>query len=293
MVFDFEKKTFGPLKGAQGMGKLVQPLNISVDSEGNKFVTDPIRGQVVMFDRNDFYVMSYGEPGNWKPVDAAPFEDRLYVVDIKNAEIKIFDKKSGDFIKGIGQTGEPAGWLVQPTNIAFDKTGYMYISDAGRFQIVKYDRDGHLSGTVGKLGSNVGHFARPRGIAVDREGRLFAVDAAFDTVQIFREAQLLLFFGKAGKKPGDLFLPAKVAIDYDNVRYFQDYAQPSFQIEYLLLVTSQFGDKMVNVYAFGKEKGRKYPDEEELLRELEKKMKAATPPPADKTEEEKDKDKEQ
>ena len=273
MVFDLEKRTFGPLVGAQGLGKLVQPLNISIDRDGNKFVSDPIRGQVVEFDKNDFYVKAYGlSGGDWKPVDAAPYEDLLYVADIKNTAIKVFNRKTGDLINTIGQDPEGLGKLVMPTNIVFDHDGYLYVSDAGRFQIVKLDRDGHPRGVVGQLGSQPSSFARPKGITMDREDRLYAVDAAFDNVQIFNhEGKLLLFFGRSGTRPGDLYLPAKVSIDYENVRYFEQYADPNFLLEYVILVTSQFGDRLVNVYGFGKEKSRQYPSDDDLMTKLKDK----------------------
>jgi DNA-binding beta-propeller fold protein YncE len=259
-------------------------------------VTDPFRGQVVIFDKNDAYVKAFGVPGEWKPIDAAVYEDRLYVADIQNSEIKVFDKETGDILLRLGQAkDETFGKLVAPTNIAFDKEGYLYVSDAGRFQVVKLDRDGHIKTTIGELGDHLGSFARPRGVAVDRDDRLYAVDAAFDNVQIFnKEGRLLFFFGKAGEKPGDLFLPAKIAIDYDNVSYFQQYADPRFEIESLLLVTSQFGNMMVNVYGLGKEKGKKYPTEEELMKQIEeKKQKFRQEHPEGAEGAEKDKDKEE
>ena len=62
------------------------------------------------------------------------------------------------------------------------------------------------------------------------------MDAAFDNVQIFSKSRaLLLFFGKAGRGPGDFFLPAKIFIDYDDLKYFQPYADPNFELEYLVL----------------------------------------------------------
>ncbi len=276
MVFDLEKKTFGPLQGAQGMGKLTQPLNIFIDSEGNKYVADPVRGQVVMFDAKDFYVKAFGTPGGWKPTDVVVFDGKVYVTDAQNSAVVVFDQASEELIKKIEKSSDDAGDtpFVIPTNLSWDKDGYLYVSDVGRFQILKLDRDGHLARIYGRLGTNLGHFARPRGVAVDREGRVYAVDAAFDVVQIFDNGgQLLLFFGKPGKKPGELYLPAKVAIDYDNVRYFQQYADPRFEIEYLILVVNQFGDRMVNVFGFGKERGKKYPTEEELKKDLEERMK--------------------
>jgi DNA-binding beta-propeller fold protein YncE len=273
MVFDLEKKTLKPLHGAQGLGKLLQPLNICIDQEGNKYVVDRVRGQVVVFDKNDFYLKAYGSPRGWGPTDCAVFEDRLYVVDITNAEVHVLDKKTGNLIKKIGKTGEPVNWLIKPTNIAIDKEGVLYVSDASRFQIVKFNRDGYFLGTIGRLGVNLGHFARPRGVAVDREGRVYVVDAAFDNVQIFdKTGQLLTFFSKYGRGPGDLYLPAKVVIDYDHVKYFRQYADPEFDIEYLVFVSSQFGERLINVYAFGKKKGEKYPTDEELREELKKEI---------------------
>lgn len=269
-VLDLAKNTFRALPDAvQGIGKVIQPLNISVDKKGNKYVTDPVRSQVIMYDKDDLYVKAFGPIEGWKPVDAAAFEGLLYVVDRKSAEIKIFDIASGAFRNSIGQKGDEASRLGVPTNIAIDNDGYLSVADTGRFQIVKLDRDGNFRGTTGTLGRTPGSFARPRGIAIDRKNRMYVADASFSNVQVFdQNSQLLLWFGKPGQGPGDLVLPAKVAIDYDDVKYFQQYADPNFQIEYLILVTSQFSPRRVNVYGFGTEKGQAYKTNEQLLKEL-------------------------
>jgi len=288
MVFDLEKRTFGPLEDAKGPGKLVQPLNISVDRDGNKYVSDPVRGQVVIFDRDDKYVKAFGSSGEWKPVDAIVLDDRLYVADMKNGSVEVLDKATGQKLKRIGRAGKPEENLYMPTNLAFDKNGILYVSDIGKFAVLKYDRDGHFRESLGKLGTNPGSFARPKGIATDRENRLYVVDAAFDNVQVFSSQNLMLLwfghFGKVGLNPGELYLPAKVATNYDDIRYFQQYADPNFEIEYLVLVTSQFGDNMVNVFGFGKEKGKRYPTDEELKDKLDErleKMRKQLPPKRD------------
>jgi DNA-binding beta-propeller fold protein YncE len=269
-VFDMKEKTFAPLKGAVGAGKLMQPINISVDPDGIKYAADPVRGQVVAFDRNDEYLRAYGVPGDWRPVDAVAFEDRLYVVDTANRLVKVFDKASGELLKSIGDRGEPAERLERPTNLTFDGEGFLYVTDISRFQVVKFDRDGHFQAAFGKPGDNLGHFARPKGTAVDRDGRLYAVDASFNNVQIFdKGGRLLMFFGEAGETAGQFLLPAKVTIDYDAVSYFEPYVQPDFQVDYLVVVTSQFGPHLVNVLAYGRQKGQQYPTDEELLKELE------------------------
>jgi sugar lactone lactonase YvrE len=269
VVLDLKKKQFSSMAGAVGAGRLSQPSNISIEADGTKYVADPVRGQIVVFDREDQYLRAIGEPGAWKPVDAVTFGDRLYVADNANGVVKVFDKVSGELLKSIGDTGDTANRLDRPTNLAFDDKGDLYVTDIGRFQVVRFDRDGHFKSTIGKLGDNPGHFARPKGLAIDREGLLYAADAAFNNVQVFnREGRLLMFFGENGTDPGGLLLPAKVTIDARNVDLFRAYAAPDFEIEYLILVTSQFGERKVSVFGFGKQKGKHYPTEEEILREI-------------------------
>jgi hypothetical protein len=60
-----------------------------------------------------------------------------------------------------------------------------------------------------------------------------------------------------------------ILIDYQNIAYFRSYAAPEFEIEYLVLVTSQFGERKLSVYGFGHEKGKHYPTEEELRQQIE------------------------
>ena len=274
VVFDLDKKRMDPLAGAQGSGRLIQPLNITVDRDGNKYVADTGRGQVVIFDKDDQYRNAIGKFSDWRPVDVAVFGDLLYVADMKNGVIRVFDKTSVAELKEFGKKGKPEENLYMPTNIAFDTEGSLYISDTGRFKVFKYDRDGHMLNTLGSLGSSSGSFARPKGIATDRNNRIYVVDAAFANVQVFDPGgQLLLYFSKQGFYPGDLYLPAQIIVDYDHVRYFEKYADPDFEVEALIIVTSQFDRRLVNVFGLGKLRGKQYPDDKALLEELKEKAK--------------------
>jgi hypothetical protein len=42
-----------------------------------------------------------------------------------------------------------------------------------------------------------------------------------------------------------------VAIDASSIPYFQRYIHKDFKVDYLLFVISQYGARLVNVYAFG------------------------------------------
>ena len=95
-------------------------------------------------------------------------------------------------------------------------------------------------------------FALPKGVAVDREGRVYVVDARAQVVQIFNpEGKLLLFFGEPNASRASLFLPASVAVDYQNVDLFRQYAAPGFELDYLVIVSNQYGRRKISVYGFG------------------------------------------
>jgi hypothetical protein len=87
------------------------------------------------------------------------------------------------------------------------------------------------------------------------------VDAAFENVQVINnQGKLLMFFGKPGDKPANINLPADVAINYDSVKLFQPYADPKFKLEYVILVTSQYGVNKINIFGFGHMEGMEYPE---------------------------------
>jgi len=89
-------------------------------------------------------------------------------------------------------------------------------------------------------------------LAVDRAGRIYVVDAAAQVVQVFSpDGQLLMYFGGPDGGGHELSLPAGIAIDYDNVERFRPLIAPNFSVEYLVLVSSQYGDNKINIYGFG------------------------------------------
>jgi hypothetical protein len=61
-------------------------------------------------------------------------------------------------------------------------------------------------------------------------------------------------YGQPEKGEG-LSLPAAVKIDYDNVALFKRYAAPNFNVEYLILVTSQVAPNKIDVFGFGQMAG--------------------------------------
>lgn len=254
-IFDLAAKRTRVVKGS-GASAMPKPVNLTIDADGTRYLTDTQREVVLVFDRNDRFVRTLGDKGQFRPVDLAIVGDRLYVTDIEHMKVHVLDKRSGKTLAAFGEAGSKPGQLFHPTNIAVGPDRTLYITDTTNFRIQQFTLDGEFIREIGQIGVSPGQFARPKGVALDREGRIYAVDAAFENVQVLdTDGAPLTFFGGPGDGPGNINLPTVVKVDYDNVKYFRQYAAPGFEIEYLVLVASQFGANKVAVYGFGAMKG--------------------------------------
>jgi len=252
VVFDVAEGKWRTVRG-NGDGAMQKPLNISIDKDGTRYVTDALRQVIVVLDSNDRFVRTIGKKGQFKPIDIAISGDRLYVTDILHQQVHVLNKYSGETLFTFGEPGRRPGQFAHPTNLAIGPDGTVYVSDTTNFRIQQFTADGEYMRHIGKVGTGFGDFARPKGLSVDREGRIYVVDSAFQNVQIFDEqGRMLMFFGGAtGDKRGRMNLPTVAKIDYENVEYFRKYAAPGFEIEYLVVVVSQYGANKVSVFGFG------------------------------------------
>lgn len=259
-VFDLRNRTFGYLTKDR---RLVKPVNIDIDQDGSKYVADPTAGIVFVFDRDNNLVAMLGQQLKLSPMDVVVRGSLCYVTDYASNQVVVLDKVTGQEITRVGQRRLIQGQAVPPTEVppgefslisdlALDQQGSLYVTDRAAARITEFDRSGLFKRTIGRLGDNIDEFVRPKGIAVDRENRIWVVDAATEVVKIYNEqGQLLLFFGLPGTLPGTMNLPATVVLDYENVELFQKYAVPGASIEFLVLVSNQYGPNKISVYGFG------------------------------------------
>jgi sugar lactone lactonase YvrE len=240
----------------EGPGKLRKPVNLAVDKDGTKYVADLLLGQVLVYDNANRFQKALGTEGQFKPVDVAVFKERLYVLDIQDQQVKILDKNTGAVAGSIGGPAVKEGRLAKPSDIYVDKDGNVYVTNTLNCRIEKYDDQGNHLLSVGECGDAIGSFIRPKGVAVDDNGFIYVVDTALENVQIFSpRGENTLSFGGPGDAsvPGALWLPSSIDIAYDKslIASLNEVRDPDFDVEYLILVMSQFGPPYMNIYGFG------------------------------------------
>jgi hypothetical protein len=222
------------------------------------YIADIERKVVLAYDANGALLREIGRDLKLKPGDVAVDEEYVYVLDMAANDIKLFDRRTGELSRSIGKSKEKMD-LAMPTSMTFDSHGAIYVTNVTSANVVKLDKDGHVLRSFGKLGDSFGDFARPKGIAVGPEGSIYVVDNGMQLVNIFNETgQLLIPFGAPGLTTGSLNLPVGIAVTKEMIPYFQQFADPSFEIETLVLVTNQFGNSKISVYGVGLKKGADY-----------------------------------
>ncbi len=253
-ILDLESRKFEYFR-SPGQYRLIEPINLAFDQDDNMYVADSRQGQVAIFDKNKNYSGTIGKSSEFKPTAVLIKEDKIYICDLKSHSIKVFELKDKQYLFSFpSEEGKEEAKLFSPTNMTIDEEGNIYVSDTGAFRVQKYNSKGEFIKTIGSHGDAVGQFSRPKGVAVDKEQRVYVVDAAFENVQIFdKEGKPLLFFAQPGT-PAASILPAGIAIDYSLKNYFLPLVDSSFEIEYLVLVTNQYGDKKLNIFGFGHKK---------------------------------------
>ena len=84
-------------------------------------------------------------------------------------------------------SGNPGSSFSKPTDVAWDKTGNIYIADGigNNNRVAKFDRDGRFIRHWGSTGSGQGQFNGVKALALDAQDNVYVADAGNKRVQVF------------------------------------------------------------------------------------------------------------
>jgi DNA-binding beta-propeller fold protein YncE len=202
---------------------------VAIDDSDRLFVSDAKLHRVLVFDANH-KVSNVIEEGLRDPNGIAIDNDNrlVYVVDTALDQVLVYDADSLKLLRKIGTTGKDhwlttPGDFAEPTNIAIDNDGNIYVTDTLNNRVEIFDADGNFVSWFGKHGDGPGYLARPKGIAVDSDGHIWVVDQMEDRVQVFdKQGELLTYFGEHGNYPGQFASAVGIAIDKQNRVFVTD-----------------------------------------------------------------------
>jgi sugar lactone lactonase YvrE len=182
----------GKLVTSFGAGMFVFPHGISVDPEGNVWVTDGQgkdgKGhQVFKFSPDGKVLMTLGKKGVAgtgpdefnapSSVLVAPNGD-IFVGDghggNTNSRIVKFDK-DGKFIKTWGKKGTAPGEMDTPHALAMDSRGRLFVGDRNNNRIQIFDQDGNFI-------AQWPQFSRPSGVFIDKNDNIYVADSESESV---------------------------------------------------------------------------------------------------------------
>lgn len=187
---------------------------VAVNSQGHIFVlsrsdiSGPAFGaratQLLEFDKDGNYLREIGK-GLYGFVFAHAVrvdkDDNIWVVDKGSNMIMRFNpfghvtmtlgrKEENTHEHEYPSRSEPVvavdGYYNQPTDIAWDAQGNMYISDGYvNSRIAKISKDGDWIKSWGEKGTGPGQFNTPHNIGIDRQGNVYVADRGNARIQVF------------------------------------------------------------------------------------------------------------
>jgi sugar lactone lactonase YvrE len=171
-----EFTTDGKLVKSIGAGMFVFPHGLTVDRQGNVWVTD---GQ------------SEGSMG-MQVIKFSPDGQVLLRI-------------------GVAGTFDGPGALDQPTSVAVARNGDIFVAEGHntnyrRSQVDHYSKSGKLLNVIGTKGTEPGQLYGPHALAIDSKGRLFVGDRNNNRISIFDSHGKFLMTWKQFSRPSGIYI---------------------------------------------------------------------------------------
>jgi DNA-binding beta-propeller fold protein YncE len=159
------------------------PAAIAVDREGRVYVADQGWGKIKVFTSDGVWLATWS--GLTAPIGlAVAGDDSIWVADADGGIVRFSAEGERLSVWDASAVGDEA--VNDPTGIAVDAQGRVYITDAGANRVQVFAPDGTVLGGWGARGEEAGQFQEPRGIALDGDGAAYVADYYGERLQKFR-----------------------------------------------------------------------------------------------------------
>lgn len=129
----------------------------------------------------------------------------------------------GEYLYEWGTEGTGDGEFSQPSGVAINKNGTVYVADTGNFRIQYFTATGSFLGKWGSRGSGNGQFESTWACAVAPNGNVYVSDGYNNRVQYFTSSGSFLGkWGSEGKGDGQFDYPKGIAVAPDGNVYVVD-----------------------------------------------------------------------
>lgn len=203
-------------------GKFNHPTGVAVDSKDYIYIVDSKNDRIQKFDPEGRYMGEYkGDKGKNthlhlpSTIKYGHHDGNLYVVDRGNCRVIILNQKL-EYIYLFGSSGYGLGALQDPWDLAFDRNGFVYITDQKQHCIHIYTSSGSFRGKIGNQGQQKGKLNHPTGIAIDRFGKIYVCESGNHRVSIFHESSEFINCFSIGL---EMVNPCGIAVDDDGFLY--------------------------------------------------------------------------
>lgn len=186
---------------------------------------------------------------------SAPFglhtdKNRIYITDVVNKTVHVYDKKDNETILIEGSDNE---LFLYPIDVVSDNYGNIYVSDSMNSKIFVFEEDGDFSHTI-----RPPTLQRPVGIAISVDNKkLYIVDAVSSQIHVTSlKGKFLYSIGKRGFGNGEFNRPTFIDIGSDGKLYVTDSMNHRVQIlESDGKFIRKFGQVGQDIGSFGSPKG--------------------------------------
>jgi len=205
-------------------GQFFQLESLSVDDEGNIYVTDSGNARIQKFTSDGQFLETWGVRGTDNgefeyPTGIATYESNVYVVDREQHRIQVFDS-TGKFLQSWGEFGSEQGEFFYPHGIAISNDGVVYVADTKNHRIQQFTTDGEFLSSFGIFGPGDGRLRTPVDVALG-ENYVYVADPGNYKIEkyTFEGISVASFdynFGGYSVRPNGLI------VDPDGNIYFTD-----------------------------------------------------------------------